>query len=143
MGLLSGYVSYVSCMYLDVSRSRYICICHRKKDESLLSRQGCGLGGFVSAFAYMYCAVGRVVDATLLRGRSPSPPFGRGFDVRSRAWQRRGERTCGGGSGGWWQRRPDCGIDGGGGGLSETLFTPVPRISPARESGADSKFLIH
>ena len=29
-----------------------------------------------------------VVDATLLRGRSPSPPFGRGFDVRSRAWQR-------------------------------------------------------
>ena len=59
-----------------------------------------------------------VVDATLLRGRSPSPPFGKGFDVRSRAWQwwawqrgaggRAAVAEAGGGSGG--QRRVLAGV---------------------------------
>ena len=63
--------------------------------------------------------VGPWAGAALLRGRSPPlPPFGRGFDVRSRralqrwASQRRGGRS-GGGSGGRWQRRAAAGVVAG------------------------------
>ena len=45
---------------------------------------GCGLGGFVT---FAYGAVGRR-GRHPIEGAIPLPPFGRGFDVRLRAWQR-------------------------------------------------------
>jgi hypothetical protein len=59
---------------------------------------GGGLGGFVS---FAYGAVGRRGRShPKLRGRSPSPLFGRGFDVRSRAWLAGSGGRGSGGAGG-------------------------------------------
>ena len=72
---------------------------------------GGGLGGFVF---FAYGAVGRRGRHPIEGAIPPPPLFGRGFDVRSRAWQWRGGRMCGGGSGGRWQRRVAAGCGGRG-----------------------------